>query len=375
MRASAARSAWRISLSVASGRKTTSAFAVAAPVGVPRVRYSAGRRRDEPGRRQDQHEHGLNAEGERQPAHGPAAGARLRTAASVFGSHRGGRAGRASRGRPTPGGICGGSAARRRWNSTSAWQRGHCAEVRLEAGPFLRIERGVGVPRQQDLRRQVLVAVEMEDAGLHSQSSGSPDSSARSRRRPWKTRVFTVSTGQPTITRDLGVGQVVEVGEDENAALLVREAVERPRQRGPGLLGRAMLLRPGARRGAAIGVRRLDRLVVIAQRLQRRPIGDGEHPGRYLALAVEGRGAVPDHEHGVVQHLLDDRPARRHQADEAMQPGVIAAIERLEGGELARASPGGSGPRPRPRCFAGDPAAPHVRSASVRSMASSSFGG
>ena len=73
-------------------------------------------------------------------------------------------------------------------------------EVRLEAGPFLRIQRGIGVPGQQDLRRQVLVAVEMKDAGLHSQSSGSPDSNARSRRRPWKARVFTVSTGQPTIT-------------------------------------------------------------------------------------------------------------------------------------------------------------------------------
>ena len=56
-----------------------------------------------------------------------------------------------------------------------------------------------------------------------------------------------------------------------------------------------------------------------------------------------------------------------------MQPGVIAAIERLEGRELAAHRPGRSGPRPRPRCFAGDPAAAHVRSASVRNMASSPF--
>ncbi len=253
MRASAARSAWRMALSVASGRKTTSAFAVVALAADPRVRYSAGSRRSQPGRRQDQHEHGLQAEGERQPAHSPSrsrplpAGCPRRGFASR-------RARRASQPRSAaPAGTAAGSGLQVALELDVGLAARAFAEMRLEPGPLLGIEGGVGVPRQQDLRRPVLVAVEMEDPGLHSQSSGSPESSARSRRRPWKQRVFTVSTGQPTITRDLGIRQVVEVGQDEDAALLVREAVERPRQCGPGLFGGAMLLRPGA------GARRGDR--------------------------------------------------------------------------------------------------------------------
>ena len=72
-------------------------------------------------------------------------------------------------------------------------------EVRLDLGALGGVEGAVGVPGQHRLHRAVLVAVEMENARLHSQSSGSPASSARSRRRPWNARVFTVSTGQSTI--------------------------------------------------------------------------------------------------------------------------------------------------------------------------------
>ena len=72
-------------------------------------------------------------------------------------------------------------------------------DVRFDARSPCLIERAVDMPRQQRLHAPMLLCVDLENARLHSQSFNSPESSARNRRRPWKTRVFTVSTGQSAI--------------------------------------------------------------------------------------------------------------------------------------------------------------------------------
>ena len=94
---------------------------------------------------------------------------------------------------------------------------------------------------------------------------GSPVSSARSRRRPWKTRVFTVSTGQSMIWRSRRTaGRGSRSGRD--AALFARKA-SRARisaaRVSPG--SAAARARPVARQ--LVGSPRLDGLVLPAQGL------------------------------------------------------------------------------------------------------------
>ena len=72
-------------------------------------------------------------------------------------------------------------------------------EMGIDARALIGIERRADVPRQQGLHRLVDIA-EGNDLPAHSQSSSRPASKVFKRRRAWNMRVFTVSTGQPTIS-------------------------------------------------------------------------------------------------------------------------------------------------------------------------------
>ena len=73
-------------------------------------------------------------------------------------------------------------------------------DMRFDAGAFLAIETRADVPRQQRLHLLMHVGAELDNPPAHSQSSIWPASKAFSLRRAWNMRVFTVSTGQPTIS-------------------------------------------------------------------------------------------------------------------------------------------------------------------------------
>ena len=233
-------------------------------------------------RRPGQHDDGLR--GQRERSRLPPRAPRRRAAAAPGAGRRGGGAVRPSRARRLRTGSTSTGASRsRRQRRASAWQRGHSARWASTGAASAASSVPLTNQGSSACTVVVLVAVERQDARLHSQSSSSPRSSARRRRRPWNMRVFTVSTGQSTMSRDLGVRQVVEIGQDEHAALLGREAVERAQQGRTDLRGAAPLLRSRLVGRRLVVAGSSTRLVVAAQRLQSRAVGDREDPGRHLA--------------------------------------------------------------------------------------------
>ncbi len=159
----------------------------------------------------------------------------------------------------------------------------------------------------------------------------SPGSSSFRRRRAWNILVFTVFTGQPTISAISGVGEPVVIGQLDDRPLLGRERAERPAQHPRELPPRRQALRLVAVHG--IGAVRIAVLLLgpPGQRLERLVVGDAEDPGRGARAAVEARGPLPDGEHDVVEHLFHQLRPAGHLQQVAEQAPVIQVIERLEG--------------------------------------------
>ena len=128
----------------------------------------------------------------------------------------------------------------------------------------------------------------------------------------------------------------MKVGQFDDRAVVDRQRVERTQELRVHLASLRLALRVGADRGAFVQRLVLDRLVVPLQGLESLSIGDRENPGRDLAAAVEPVGAVPDHQHRVVQHFFDEAAPARHAIEKARQPRVVRAVELLERPQIAR---------------------------------------